>query len=366
MTEQVPFTDVYVDDAIVDSATETLESCRYVKGPRVEALEKQFADTCDAAHAVGVSSGTAALYLAMKAAGIGEGDSVLVPGHTFFATASPVIELGADPVFVDVDPETYTMSEFDLARNAEATDSPAAVVPVHLYGQPAEMDSIGRIAETHGLTVIEDCAQAHGATYHGDPVGSFGDAGCFSFYPSKNMTVAGDGGMVVTDDEALARTAKQLRNHGRDDEGAHVRMGLNHRLDEVSAAVGIEQLSHLADWNADRAAAAQRYHEGLADVAEVTLPTERDDRTHVYHLFVVQVPDRDELRASLEADGVGTGIHYDPPVHLTPAMQAELDESPSLPETEQLCDRILSLPMHPRITEDEIDRVCGAIRRYYE
>ncbi|MDS0258514.1 DegT/DnrJ/EryC1/StrS family aminotransferase [Haloarcula sp. S1CR25-12] len=366
MTEQVPFTDVYVDDDIVDSATEVLDSRRYVKGPRVEALEEQFADTCDVGHAVGVSSGTAALYLAMKAAGIGDGDTVLVPSHTFFATVSPVVELGAEPVFVDVDPETYTIDETDLARKAAAHEDAAAVAPVHLYGQPAAMGPITTIAERYDLRVFEDSCQAHGATYRGDPVGSFGDAGCFSFYPSKNMTVAGDGGMLVTDDADLARAARELRNHGRDADGNHVRLGLNHRLDEVSAAVGIEQLSHLADWNADRAAAARRYRDRLADVDAVELPTEREDASHVYHLFVVQVPDRDELRAALEEQGIGTGVHYDPPVHQTPAMRSYLDGVPDLPETERLCDRILSLPMHPRITDEEIDRVCAAIRGFYE
>jgi len=365
MTEQVPFTDVYVDDEIVDSATAVLDSRRYVKGPRVETLESQFASTCGVDHAVGVSSGTAALYLAMKAAGIGEGDTVLVPGHTFFATVSPVVELGADPVFVDIDPETYTIDETDLARNAAEYDDATAVAPVHLYGQAAAMGPIQTIADRYDLTIFEDSCQAHGATYRGDPVGSFGAAGCFSFYPSKNMTVAGDGGMLVTDDDDLARAARELRNHGRDDEGAHVRLGLNHRMDEVSAAVGLEQLSHLADWNAERAAAARRYRDQLADVAQVTLPTERDHATHVYHLFVVQVPDRDALRAHLDDAGIGTGIHYDPPVHLTPAMRSELDDVPTLPETERACGRILSLPMHPRITDEEIDRVAAEIRRFY-
>jgi len=202
MTEQVPFTDVYVDDDIVDSATEVLDSRRYVKGPRVEALERQFADTCNADHAVGVSSGTAALYLAMKAAGIGDGDTVLVPGHTFFATVSPVVELGAHPVFVDADPDTYTIDVTDLAEKAAAHEEAAAVVPVHLYGQPAAMDSVRAVADRHDMLVFEDSCQAHGSTYQGDPVGSLGTAGCFSFYPSKNMTVAGDGGMLVTDDPA--------------------------------------------------------------------------------------------------------------------------------------------------------------------
>ncbi|MBX0294064.1 DegT/DnrJ/EryC1/StrS family aminotransferase [Haloarcula nitratireducens] len=366
MTEQVPFTDVYVDDAIVERVVETIESRRYVKGPRVEELEAQFADTCGVDHAVGVSSGTAALYLTMKAAGIGPGDDVLVPAHTFFATVSPVVELGANPVFVDVDPQTYTMSGTDLAEKAEDAENPEAAVPVHLYGQPAAMDAIHGVADAHDLTVIEDSCQAHGATYRGDPTGSLGDAGCFSFYPSKNMTVAGDGGILVTDDADLARAARELRNHGRDGDGNHVRIGLNHRMNETSAAAGIEQLSHLADWNAERAAAAERYDERLADVDAVELPVRMDDATHVYHLYVVQVPDREGLRAHLDEQGIQTGVHYDPPVHRTPAMREALDEIPSLPVTEELSERIVSLPMHPRITGEEIDRVAAEIRGYYE
>ncbi|MBV0923067.1 DegT/DnrJ/EryC1/StrS family aminotransferase [Halomicroarcula limicola] len=366
MTEQVPFTDVYVDDTIVERVVETVESRRYVKGPRVEELEAQFAETCGVDHAVGVSSGTAALYLTMKAAGIGPGDDVLVPAHTFFATVSPVVELGANPVFVDVDPQTYTMSGTDLAEKAEDAESPEAVVPVHLYGQPAAMDAIHGVSDAHDLTVIEDSCQAHGATYRGDPTGSLGDAGCFSFYPSKNMTVAGDGGILVTDDADLARTARELRNHGRDGEGNHVRVGLNHRMNETSAAAGIEQLSHLADWNAERAAAAERYNERLDDVDAVELPMQMDDATHVYHLYVVQVPDRDGLRTHLDAKGIQTGVHYDPPVHQTPAMRDALDEIPSLPVTEELSKRIVSLPMHPRITDEEIDRVASEIRGYHE
>jgi dTDP-4-amino-4,6-dideoxygalactose transaminase len=332
----------------------------------VEQFESAFADFCETDHAVGVASGTDAIYLALKADGIGPGDDVLVPSHTFFATVSPVIELGARPVFVDIDPATYTMGPMDLKEKVEATESPEAVLPVHIYGHPAEMPAIRNIAAEHDLTVIEDSCQAHGATYDGDKVGSFGDAGCFSFYPSKNMTVAGDGGMLVTDDDELAATARTLRNHGRNESGEHVRLGLNHRLSELHAAVGFEQLDKIDDWNRKRRAAASRYTDRLSNLGPVTAPTERADATHVYHLYVIQVPDREELRTTLESNGIETGIHYETPAHQHEAIRQHLYPDPRVPRTERLVDRILSLPMHPRITDAEIDTVCETIEQHYD
>jgi dTDP-4-amino-4,6-dideoxygalactose transaminase len=366
MVDSVAFTDVFVDESIVDRVTDVLRSKRYVKGPVVEQFEAAFADFCDTDHAVGVASGTDAIALALRAAGVEPGEDVLVPAHTFFATVSPVLDRGAHPVFVDVDPETQTMDPADLAVKADEATDPAAVVPVHMTGHPAAMDDIAAVAADHGLAVVEDACQAHGATYRGERVGSLGDAGCFSFYPSKNMTVAGDGGMLVTDDEALAREARMLRNHGRNDAGEHVRLGLNHRLGDVQAAVGLEQLDRLASWNRQRRAAAARYDARLADVEAVTTPTERDAATHVYHLYAVQVPDRTALQASLREAGVETGVHYDTPVHRHAAVRERLGTEPRVPESEALVDRLLSLPMHPRLDDDEIDRVCAVVETHYE
>lgn len=366
MGEPVAFTDIYVDESIVDRVTDVLRSERYVKGPMVEQFESAFADFCETEHAVGVASGTDAIYLALKAAGIGPGDDVLVPAHTFFASVSPVVELGANPVFVDIDPVTYTMGALSLEEKVAAADNPEAVIPVHIYGHPAEMHSIENVARKHDLALIEDCCQAHGATYRDDPVGSFGDAGCFSFYPSKNMTVAGDGGMLVTDDDELAADARALRNHGRNDDGEHIRLGLNHRLSELHAAVGFEQLDQIDDWNQGRRAAARRYNDRLSDVSGVKVPNERSDVEHVYHLYVIHVPDRDELQETLEEADIETGIHYETPAHQHPAIRKHLDSVPDLTRTEVLTDRILSLPMHPRISDREIDRVCSTIERHYE
>ncbi|MFC5973873.1 DegT/DnrJ/EryC1/StrS family aminotransferase [Halomarina salina] len=363
----VAFTDIYVDDDIVDRVSDTLRSTRYVKGERVERFEAAFADRCGTDHAVGVNSGTAALLLSMQSAGIGPGDEVFVPGHTFFASVSPVLHLGATPVFVDVDPRTCTMDPDDLAAKAERAENPTAVVPVHLYGQLADLDAILDVADDHDLTVVEDACQAHFATRDGHTAGASGDAGAFSFYPSKNMTVGGDGGMLVTDDADLATRARRLRDHGRDEEGVHREVGLNYRMSEVSAAVGREQLDRVQEWNDARAAAAARYDGLLAAVDGVETPTVADGAQHVYHLYVVQVPaaDRDPLRDYLAARDIETGVHYETPAHQHPAV-AERVGDVSLPRTEALCDRIVSLPMHPRIAPEDVETVCAAVASYFE
>jgi len=364
MVDSVPFTDIYVDDTIVERVSEVLESTWYVKGKHLETFESQFAECCGTDHAVGVSSGTAAILLGLQAADIGAGDQVLLPGHTFFATASPVLSLDAEPVFVDIDPETYTMDVNDLQRKATVAENPRAVLPVHIYGQMADMDAVRSVAAEHDLTVVADSCQAHFARRDGDIAGTAADVGAFSFYPSKNMTVGGDGGMLATDDDEIAERARALRNHGRDNEGRHVELGLNYRLDEINAVVGQEQLRYIEDWNEQRNAAAQRYTERLSAVPEITTPTEAADAFHVYHLYVVQVPNRKELRSYLDERGIDTGIHYETPAHEHPAVAERVGET-TLEVTEELVPRILSLPMHPRISDEEIETVCDAIETFY-
>ncbi|WP_336338730.1 DegT/DnrJ/EryC1/StrS family aminotransferase [Haloarcula brevis] len=367
MPDRVDFTDIYVDDEIVERVAETLRSTRYVKGDRVEAFEDRFASNCGTDHAVAVNSGTAAILLSLRAAGVGEGDDVFVPGHTFFATVSPVLELRANPVFVDVNPETYTIDTAALEAAVERSESPTAVVPVHLYGQLADVVEIQELADKYDLTVVEDACQAHFATRDGITAGTAGTAGAFSFYPSKNMTVAGDGGMIVTDDEAIAEQARRYRNHGRDDAGVHRELGLNYRLSDVAATVGIEQLDRVTAWNQRRAVAASRYDDHLGSHPSVTTPTVAEGANHVYHLYVVQVPEdhRDALREYLDDNGIDTGVHYPTPAHRHPAVTERVDP-PTLPTTEALCDRIVSLPMHPRIDDESIDRVCEAVEAYFE
>ena len=360
----VDFTEIGVDNDTIDAVVEVLESGRYVKGPVLKRFEDRFAEKTGVDHAVGVSSGTAAILLALQAAGVGADDDVFVPGHTFFATASPVLALGANPVFIDVDPDTYTMAPEDLASAAAAAENPAAAVPVHIYGAMADMNAIRSIADEHDMFVLADSCQAHFASRDGETAGSAADAGAFSFYPSKNMTVAGDGGMVTTDDADLAERMRKFRNHGRGDDGVHRALGLNYRLDETSAAVGLGQLAHVERWNENRNVAAGRYTERLADVPEVTTPTEPEGGFHVYHLYVIQVPDRDALRDHLADAGIDTGIHYDTALHEHPAIEERVGDV-DLPRSERLADHIVSLPMHPGISEREVEYVARIITEYY-
>jgi dTDP-4-amino-4,6-dideoxygalactose transaminase len=349
---------------MVNAVEDVLRGGRYVKGPEVKEFEDEFAEGCGVEHAVGVNSGTSAILLGLKALGVGEGDDVFVPAHTYFASVSPVLSLGANPVFVDVDENTYTVDTDGLKKKVERSDDAEAVIPVHIYGQMAEMERVTEIADEHDLSVVSDSCQAHFAERDGDKAGSLADAGAFSFYPSKNMTVAGDGGMLVTDDNEVAKKARAFRNHGRNDEGTHRYLGLNHRMSEVLGAVGREQLKHIEDWNEGRRNAARLYDERLAEVDEVVVPEEDDANKHVYHLYVVQVPDREELREYLDENDVGTGIHYPTPAHEHPAVVDRCDET-TFEFVERLCDRILSLPMHPRLDEDEVHHVCDLIEEYY-
>ncbi|MFC5368224.1 DegT/DnrJ/EryC1/StrS family aminotransferase [Salinirubrum litoreum] len=364
---QVPFTDIYVDDDIVERASDVLRSGRYVKGGELRAFEDEFADVCGTDHAVGVSSGTASILLTLQSLDVGTGDEVLVPAHTFFASVSPILTLGATPRFVEVDPETYTLDPASLRRQAERATTPVAILPVHLYGQMADPGAIRSVADDYDLAVVEDACQAHGASRDGVRAGTLGDAGCFSFYPSKNLTVAGDGGMLVTDDPELAASARRLRNHGRNEAGEHVSLGLNFRLGELPAAVGREQLRHLPTWNDARARAATEYGDRLADLAPVVTPTEHEAAEHVYHLYVVRVPAayRDPLRDSLAEQGIETGVHYPTPAHQHPAVVDRVGETAGLARTEAICDQIVSLPMHPRITDTEIETVCDGLRQFF-
>lgn len=367
MVSRVPFTDIAVDEDMVDSVTEVLRSGRYVKGPVGEEFERRFADACDTNHAVGVSNGTAALLLAMKGLNIGSGDEVFVPAHTYFATVSPVLELGATPRFVDVDSGRYTMDTKELRQAIDASENPTAIVVTHMHGQPAAMDEITSLADKYDLALIEDAAQAHLAEIDGTPVGGFGDAGCFSFYPTKNMTVGGDGGMIVTDDTELAATARALRNHGRNDAGEHVELGLNYRLDETNAAFGIEQLSRLPEWIDGRRRAARQYDQRLDDTEDIITPEIFEDTTHVYHHYPVQVPndERQSFRTFLDDRNIDTGIHYERAVHEHPAVR-ERTEPTSAPVAESYCSRTVSLPMHPRLSKAEVAYVCDAVEAYIE
>ncbi len=346
--------------AEIDAAVHrVLDSGWYILGEEVAEFEREFAEYCGAAACVGVGSGTEALHLALLACDIGPGDEVITVSHTAVATVAAITLTGARPVLVDVDPETYTMDP--TALEAAITERTRAIVPVHLYGHPADMEPILAIARRAGLRVIEDCAQAHGATYHGRPVGTLGDLGCFSFYPTKNLGALGDGGAVVSRDPALAERVRLLREYGWTHQARYVSQvrGLNSRLDEMQAAILRVKLRHLDKWNGARRTLASHYAKRLPET--VIKPVERAGCRHVYHLYVVRVPGRDALRARLRELDIATGVHYPVPVHRQPAYQ-DLAPDAGLPQTERLAGEILSLPMDPTFSIEQVEQVAEAIR----
>jgi len=350
-----------IKDEIDAAITGVLNRSDYVLGKPVHEFEPAFASYCEADHAVGVDSGFSALELILRAYGIGLGDEVITAANTFIATALAISNCGARPVLVDVDPETYNLDPA-LLENA-ITPATRAIMPVHLYGQPADMDSILTIAQKHGLRVIEDACQAHGARYKGRRTGSLGDAAAFSFYPSKNLGAYGDGGMVVTNDSAVAEQVRILRNVGQSAKYQHPVKGFNHRLDSIQAAVLCAKLPHLDARNAWRRETAVRYNKLLANTA-VTIPTASAWAEHVYHLYIIQVDNRDKLQEHLAEAGIATGIHYPIPIHLQPAY-AELGHKPGdFPVTEQLAQRILSLPMYPGIIPEAVEYTSAAINNF--
>jgi dTDP-4-amino-4,6-dideoxygalactose transaminase len=335
-----------------------LDSMELFLGPQTRAFEQEFAAYCEVPHAVGVGNGTDALYLALRAAGVGAGDEVITVSHTFFATAEAIELVGARPVFVDVDPRTMTMAVEQLER--AITPATRAIVPVHLYGRVADMVPIIDVARRHGLRVIEDASQAHGAVYRGQRAGSIGDLGCFSFYYSKNLGAYGEAGAVVTSDAELAHQVSLLRDHGSSTRYQHERLGVNARIDEIQSAVLRIKLRHLDAWNAQRRAHALRYDELLAD-ADVVRPELPPDASHVFHLYVIRTAQRAELQSRLAAAGVATGIHYPVPVHLQAPYRAVGYREGRLPETERGADEVLSLPMYAELSEQQLRYVASTV-----
>ncbi len=352
---KINFSEMYVDDGIKSAVLRILDSGRYIKGHELEIFEKEFADFCSSKFGVGVNSGTSAILLSLIAAGLKKGDEVIVPSHTFIASASPVKFLGCTPIYADIDTATYTL-DIDHVEKL-ITSKTKAIIPVHLYGHPVDMKPLLEITRDKQIFVIEDACQAHAAEYKGRKTGSMGDIGCFSFFPSKNMTVAGDGGMITTNNEELAEKLSMLRDHGRKDKYIHEILGLNFRLSEIPAAVGREQLKHLPEWTDKRRKAAAKYNELLEDVVET--PNEAEWAKHVYHLYVIQTDDRDGLSKHLSQEGISTGVHYPVPVHRQPCMEASKQ---NLPVTDACVDKILSLPMHPQLKDEEIEYVAEKIK----
>jgi dTDP-4-amino-4,6-dideoxygalactose transaminase len=367
----VPFVDLQAQYRSIKSEVDAaigrvLDSSAFILGPEVEAFERAFAAYVGARHCVGVSNGTAAIQLALTACGVGAGDEVIVPANTFFATAEAVSTAGATPAFVDCDPASSNIN----ANRIEAAITPRtrAVIPVHLYGQPAELDAVFEIADRHHLIVIEDAAQAHGARYRGRRVGSLGRAGCFSFYPGKNLGAYGEGGAVVTGDAEVERRVRMLRDHGSERKYRHEMVGYNFRLEGIQGAVLGVKLKHLDEWNERRRAHAALYRKLLApleDACALKLPSESTDAEHVYHLFVIESAVRDSLQRYLSASGVSTGIHYPVPIHMQPAYASHGHKEGDFPVAESQSRRVLSLPMFAELTERQIKYVADAIADFY-
>ena len=346
-----------IDEAI----QRVLDRAQFVLGPEGEAFERDMAAYCGTAHAVTVASGTDALELSLRACRIGPGDEVITTAYSFFATAEAILAVGAIPAFVDIEPSTYNLDP--AALEARVTPRTKAVIPVHLYGHPCEMSRIVAVARKHRLKVIEDCAQAIGARYHGHPVGSFGHAAAFSFYPTKNLGGYGDGGMVVTRDAVVAERVRLLRNHGSRTRYHHRLVGTNSRLDELQAAVLRVKLRHLETWTAARRRHAATYRRllGAQRLPGLVLPTERPDCRHVYHLYTIRLPRRARLMMALTREGIATQMAYPSPLSAQPALQGHLKRSGRYLVAERLSRSVLSLPIYPELTDRQIQRIVGQI-----
>jgi dTDP-4-amino-4,6-dideoxygalactose transaminase len=345
-------------DELIEACARVIDSGVFVMGPEAEALEGEFADFCGARHAVAVSNGTAAIQLALMAANVGPGDEVITAANTFIATVEAISAVGAIPVLVDAQPDTYLIDP--QAVRAAITPRTQAIIPVHLYGLVCDMDAIMAIAREHQLTVVEDACQAHGATFRGVSAGAIGDFGCFSLYPAKNLGTIGEGGIVTSNDADADARMRILRSHGEVRRYEHVEPGWNLRLSEILAAATRIQLRHLADWNERRRNVAAWYGDALRDLP-LQLPVQPNDRSHVFHLYVVQVDDRDRVRASLAEAGIGSAVHYPTPVHQQAAYNS-LGVSPgALPVVDAAAPRLLSLPMYPEMTRDHVDAVASAL-----
>jgi dTDP-4-amino-4,6-dideoxygalactose transaminase len=359
----IPFVDLKAQYAEIrtevnEAIARVLESCEFTLGSEVAAFEREFAAYCQAEHGIGVNTGTSALHLALLAAGIGSGDEVITTPFTFVATVSAICYTGATPVFVDIDPRSFKIDTRAIV--AVITSKTKAIIPVHLYGQPADMDPIMATAREHGLIVIEDACQAHGAEYKGRRAGALGDMACFSFYPGKNLGAYGEGGMVVTDNAEWARTIRMLRDWGAERKYHHVLKGYNYRLEGIQGAVLRVKLRHLDRWTRARRSAADCYRHSLR-ASDVLIPQEMPYARHVYHVYAIRSPRRQAWQELLLARGIHTGIHYPVPVHLQPAFADLGYRAGQFPHSEQAANQVLSLPMYPELTGEQCEIVSRAV-----
>ena len=362
----IPFIDFKEQNRMIQGEVDlgfkkVFEKGDYILGEQAHIFEESFAKFCEAKYGVGVNSGTDALHLALMALDVKEGDEVIVPTHTFIATALCVSFCRATPVFVDIEPDTYNLDP--KAFEAAITKKTKAVIPVHIYGQPANMDEIIAIARKHGIKIVEDAAQAHGSRYKGKRVGSMGDVACFSFYPTKSLGACGDAGMIVTNDKNIYEKALMLRDYGRQGRYEHKIKGTNSRLDTLQAVVLNAKLKHLDSWNEMRAKNAAYYGQLLKPLKSVVAPVVRQDRTHVYQTYAILVPNRDKVVESMKAQGIGVLIHYPISLHLQKAYADLGYKKGDFPVAEKVADQVMSLPMFPHMTKEQIETVVAALEK---
>lgn len=366
ITRKLPVVDLKAQyncmrEEILSAVAGVLDNAHFILGPNVAALEREIAAFCQSPSAIGVASGTDALILALRAAGIQAGDEVIVPAFSFVATADSVSILGATPVFADIDPITLNI---DMKHAASLiTDRTRGIIPVHLYGQPADMRSVLSLAERHDLVVIEDCAQALGASWAGKPVGSMGDYGCISFFPTKNLGAYGDGGMITAQNQLSAARLKKLRVHGSERKYCHDEQGMNSRLDELQAAILRVKLPYLVQWNLERRRISDLYRQALAHIEEILLPSEAPGAFHVYHQFTIRHQQRDAIQASLRKSGIESVVYYPVPLHLQPMYSHLGFRKGHLPVSECAASEVLSLPVFPEMTEDDVAYVADNIEK---
>jgi len=354
-----------IKEEIDEAIQKVLDTTSFIMGEELEKFEEEFALFCNTKYAIGVANGSDALILALRACGISKGDEVITVPNTFIATTESITHIGGKIVFIDINSKTYTI---DVSKIEEKiTEKTKAIIPVHLYGQPADMDPIMRLAKKNNLRVIEDAAQAHGAEYKGKKVGSIGEIGCFSFYPGKNLGAYGDAGMITINNEEIAEKIKLLRNHGRiTKKYEHEIEGYSSRLDNLQAAILRVKLKYLNQWNGCRRRNAQKYNELLNNVNGIITPYKADYAKHVYHLYVIRTEERDQLKEDLKTNGIATGIHYPIPLHLQPAYNYLGNKRGDFPVTEKASQEILSLPMFAELSEDQIVEIVKLISNYYE
>jgi dTDP-4-amino-4,6-dideoxygalactose transaminase len=372
---QVPFVDLrtqfqQIRNEVLSSVESICSKGTFVLGPDVEALEKEFASFCGTKFCVALNSGSSSLHVGLKALRLQPGAKVIVPALTFIATSAMVSLAGGVTVFVDIDPQTFCIDPIKVEEKLELIIGDCqlaigAMIPVHLYGQSADMDRILELSEKYGIPIIEDCSQAHGSMWNSQKVGSFGRVGCFSFYPAKNLGAYGEGGALVTNDENIFEFARSMRDHGSSQKYWHLFEGHNYRMDTLQAAILRIKLQHLEAWTAQRRTIAKWYRELLGDLEGICLPAETNGAWHVYHLFVILTPQREKLRSYLSEKGIGTGIHYPIPLHLQPAYQDLGLKEGSFPVAERIARECLSLPMYPELTREQVEYVCREIKSFF-